>query len=70
MTLNDMMEQGITIQGQIQVVEYDHEKERNVELGTFEDGEGVPNGLRERDINFMYAKGRDTLVVELKGEDD
>lgn len=65
MTINDLMEQGISLDGEIEVKEIDTEGE----LRTVSEGEwfDIPEEFKNMEIKFLYGDN-DKLVIEVMAE--
>ena len=65
MTINDLIEQGISLDGEIEVKEIDTEGElRTVSEGDIFD---IPEEFNDMEIKFMYGDN-DKLVIEVYNE--
>lgn len=65
MTINDLIEQGISLDGKIEVKYIDTKGD----LSTVSDGDrfDIPTEVMEEEIKFMYGEN-DKLVIEVSGE--
>lgn len=65
MTINDLIEQGISLDGKIEVKYIDTKGD----LSIVSDGDrfDIPTEVMEEEIKFMYGEN-DKLVIEVSGE--
>ena len=66
MTIRDLIEQGICLQGWIKVIRWDCEMEKSEEMQCRQNtnGEHIPKDALDLEIRYMYADDN-TLVIEV-----
>ena len=71
MTIRDLMEQGIYLQGWIKVLKWDSDMEKSEEVSysSNENGENIPEEVLDLEIKYMYAEDND-LIIEVVEEED
>lgn len=76
MTIQDMLDAGIELQGHISIEEYDSEHDKQNILATIGDGSKslanircASESIKHREIKYLYVKG-DVLVVEVDFDEE
>ena len=66
MTIRDLIEQGIYLQGWIKVLKWDSDMEKSEEINysSNTNGENIPEEALDLEIKYMYAEDND-LIIEV-----
>lgn len=69
MTIRDLKEQGIYLQGWIKILKWDSDFEKSevVSYSSNTNGENIPECALDLEIKYMYADGND-FIIELAEE--
>ena len=70
MTIRDLKEQGIYLQGWIKVLKWDSDMENSEEVSysSNQNGENIPEEVLDLEIKYMYAEDND-LIIEVVEEE-
>lgn len=70
MTIRDLKEQGIYLQGWIKVLKWDSDMENSEEVSysSSQNGENIPEEVLDLEIKYMYADDND-LIIEVVEEE-
>ena len=71
MTIRDLMEQGVYLQGCIKVLKWDSDMENSEQIDCSHNtnGEGISEEVLDLEINYIYAEDND-LIVEVIGKEN
>lgn len=71
MTIRDLMEQGIYLQGGIKVLKWDSDMENSEEVSYSysQNGENIAEEVLDLEIKYMYAEDNDLIIEVVEKED-
>lgn len=70
MTIRDLMEQGIYLQGWIRVLKWDSDIEKSEEISysSSQNGENIAEEVLDLEIKYMYAEDNDFIIEVVEKE--
>ena len=71
MTIRDLIEQGIYLQGWIKVLKWDSDMEKSEEVSysSNTNGENIPEEALDLEIKYMYAEDNDFIIEVVEEEE-
>ena len=70
MTIRDLQEQGIYLQGWIKVLKWDSDMEKSEEISysSNTNGENIPEEVLDLEIKYMYAEDNNLIIEVVEKE--